>query len=105
MRTEGLRIKHTREEPNIELLRAPTGVLTFSQAVAQTNLPRLQSFPAVEAQYGGLVQAEDGQGERDPLVPLCCFQPANLLQGDTGSLLVALGFVTLVFENQHQQAV
>lgn len=75
-------------------------LLTFSEAVAQADVPRLQGLLAVEAQQCSLVQAEDGQSKSYAFIPLPCFQSADLLQGDTGPLLVALRLLGLVFKNQ-----
>lgn len=68
-------------------------LLTFSKAVPQAGVPRLQGVLAVEAQEGGLVQAEDGQSERHAFIPLSYLQTTDLLQGDTGPLLATLSFV------------
>lgn len=83
----------------------PTDLLTFSEAVSQAGVPRLQGIPAVEAQKSSLVQAEDGQSKSHAFIPLSRFQAADLLQGDAGSLLAALRFVGLVFKNQEHEAV
>lgn len=80
-------------------------VLTFSQAVSQAGVPRLQGLLTVEAQQSSLVQAEDRQGESHTFIPLPHFQTADLLQSDTGPLFVALRFVGLVFKNQKHEAV
>ncbi len=92
------------EEQNMKT-KAARDLLTFSEAVSQADVPRLQGLLAVEAQHRGLVQAEDDQRESHAFIPLSCFQAADLLQGDTGPLLVALRFVGLVFKNQQHEAV
>lgn len=92
------------EEKNMTI-KAARVLLTFSEAVPQAGVPRLQGLLAVKAQQSSLVQAEDDQSESHAFIPLSHFQTADLLQGDTGLLLVALRFVGLVFENQQHEAV
>lgn len=82
-----------------------TDVLTFSEAVPQTDVPGLQRLPAVEAQQRRLVQAEDDQSESYTFVPLSRLQATDLLQRDARSLLVALDFVGFVLKAQQHQAI
>lgn len=80
-------------------------MLTFAEAVSQAGVPGQQGLLAVEAQQGGLGQAEDGQSKRHTFVPRSRLQAAQLLQRGAQPLLVTLHFVRLVFENQEEQAV
>lgn len=80
-------------------------LLTFTEAVSQASLPRQQGLLTVEAQQGGLGQAEDGQSKCHTFVPLSHLQAADLLQCGAQPLLVTLHFVRLVFKNQQDEAV
>lgn len=76
-------------------LNAPAGrvLLTFTEAVSQAGLPCQQGLLTIEAQQGGLGQAENGQSKRHTFAPLSHLQAADLLQRGAQPLLVTLHFV------------
>lgn len=87
--------------PKVQKRKYPT----FTEAVADADIPGQQSLLAVEAQHCNLAQAEDSQRVVYPLIGETCLQSTDVLQGDAALLPVALGFIRLVFVDEKYQTV